>query len=310
MNNLKQIVALFIFVLLSINIQNIQGKGFDGERAFRLLEKICSFGPRVPSTPEHQKCLEFIKAEMERLGYRVYLQKFDHSPTLLKKKVTMTNIIAYTDPLSTGTIIQISSHWDTRPIAERDPDPRRRAQPILGANDGASGNAIMLEIARIAQIQKFSHHLIFVFFDGEDLGMRERPDEFCLGSRYLAENYPKFLRFDFGINLDMLGDRDLLVKIEPYSYRSAPELVEEFWDIGQKNYPAHFSHTFYKPIIDDHYPFVTKGKSYINIIDFEYKWWHTQNDTPEKCSALSLQIIGNTLVKFIRLKLKIEKNFS
>ncbi|MCD6384735.1 M28 family peptidase, partial [Candidatus Sumerlaeota bacterium] len=298
---------LILFLLVSIRVE---GGGFDGERAFRLLEKICSFGPRVPGTPAHQKCMEFIKAEMGRLGYKVYLQKFEHKPALLKKKVTMTNIIAYTEPLSTGTVIQLSSHWDTRPIAERDPEARLRTLPILGANDGASGNAVMLEFARIARTQRFSHHLIFVFFDGEDLGTRERPDEFCLGSRYLAQHFPGFLHFDFGINLDMIGDKDLLVRIEPYSYRSANTLVEEFWDIAQKNYPAHFSHTFYPPIIDDHYPFVTQGKPYINIIDFDYRWWHTQNDTPEQCSAMSLQIIGNTLLRFVQLKLKIGKNFS
>ncbi len=108
----------------------------------------------------------------------------------------------------------------------------------------------------------------------------------------------------------MVGDEDLLIKIEPYSYSAARQLVEEFWDIAQAEYPAHFSRELSPPIYDDHYPFISQGKPYINIIDFDYRWWHTQNDTVEHCSPQSLQIIGNTLVRFLYLKQKIDKNSS
>jgi Zn-dependent M28 family amino/carboxypeptidase len=117
---------------------------------------------------------------------------------------------------------------------------------------------------------------------------------------------PKFLSFDFGINLDMIGDADLEVKIEPYSYKIAKNLVDELWEIGEKHYPTHFARSFWSPILDDHYPFVTQGKPYINVIDFDYEWWHTQQDIPEHCSQFSLQVIGKTLLRFINFKLNVD----
>lgn len=302
-------VLIFIYLVLTALVQG-EATQFNAERAFKLLERICSFGPRVPGTSAHQQCLAFIKTELMNLGYTVYIQEFEAQPELIGKKVRLYNILAYSDPLSTGTIVQISSHWDTRAIAERDPNPSLRNKPIIGANDGASGNAIMLELARVIKLKGGANRVILAFFDGEDQGINQKPDTFCLGSRYLAENYPAFLRFDIGINLDMVADEDLLIKIEPYSYSAARQLVEEFWDIAQAEYPAHFSREFSPPIYDDHYPFISQGKPYINIIDFDYRWWHTQNDTVENCSPHSLQIIGNTLVRFLYLKQKIDKNSS
>lgn len=302
-------VLIFICLVLTAGVQGETAQ-FNAERAFKLLDRICSFGPRVPGTSAHQQCLNFIKSELLNLGYTVYVQEFEAQPEVIGKKVLLYNILAYSEPLSTGTIVQISSHWDTRAIAERDPYPSLRNKPIIGANDGASGNAVMLELARVVKMRGGANRVIFAFFDGEDQGINQKPDTFCLGSRYLAENYPAFLRFDIGINLDMVGDEDLLIKIEPYSYSAARQLVEEFWDIAQAEYPAHFSRELSPPIYDDHYPFISQGKPYINIIDFDYRWWHTQNDTVEHCSPQSLQIIGNTLVRFLYLKQKIDKNSS
>lgn len=303
---------LFIIVLCTITVATIHSEEtvFNSQRAFEILKSICAFGPRVPGTQGHNKTLQYLTTEMKKLGYVVYHQQFDVQPVLLKKRVTLTNIIAYTDLPTTDTVIALSSHWDTRPIAERDPNPSLRNIPILGANDGASGNAVMLEVARIAQNKGFARNLVLIFFDGEDLGTTQRLDEYCLGSRYLSRNMPEFLSFDFGINLDMVGDKDLEFRIEPFSYESAPKIVEEIWSIGEKKYPAHFSRAFWNKIIDDHYPFVTQGKPYIDIIDFDYEWWHTQQDTPEQCSERSLRVIGETIVKYLFLKLKIDKNFS
>ncbi len=301
----RRALSVVLFILL-VTTSTSNGNEFDSERAFQLLEKICEFGPRVPGSEAHSRCLKFFKDELHDLGYTVYLQEFEETPTLLKKKVMMTNLIAYHEPLSTETVILLSSHWDSRPIAEHDPSLRNRTKPIVGANDGASANAVLLELARLFNTHPYAHHLVFVFFDGEDLGTRENLHEYCLGSRYLARTTPPFLTFDFGINLDMIGDKDLLIKVEPHSYTAAADIVREFWKIGQQHYPAHFSSEFSPPILDDHYPFISQGISYINIIDFEFPYWHTQKDTPENCSAFSLKVVGDTVVKFVNFKLKIE----
>ncbi len=304
---MKKFGFLFIYIVMAslCGAFPLYAAEFNEERAFEHMRTICSFGPRVPGTAGHAQCRDYITHRMESYGYTVYHQTFNAHATLLGKNIRFTNIIAYKEPLSTGTVAVLSSHWDTRPIADHDPEPAMRTRPILGANDGASGNAVMLELARTISKQPYSHSLFFVYFDGEDLGTRSNLEEYCIGSRYLAQNPPDFFRFDFGINLDMVADENLLLKIEPYSYDAAPDIVDEVWEIGQREYPAHFSRDTWNPILDDHYPFISRGKSYINVIDFDYPWWHTMDDTLEHCSIFSIKVVGNTIFRYLGLKLNI-----
>lgn len=186
-------------------------KLFDGDRAFALLKEQCDFGPRPPGSPAHQRCLEWLSEKLRQLDLETTHQTFRAYIPLLGKSVRLTNVIAV-HQVENPRKVMLSTHWDTRPIADRERDPRRRRLPILGANDGASGVAVLLELARVFQSNPPRVGVVFVFFDGEDSG--SSMDDYCLGSRHLAANLPPEWRFEKGINVDMVGDRDLEICIE------------------------------------------------------------------------------------------------
>jgi Zn-dependent M28 family amino/carboxypeptidase len=192
----------------------------------------------------------------------------------------------------------LSAHWDTRPVADMDELRANRGKPILGANDGASGVAALLEIARVLYKQRPEKTIVFAFWDGEDLG------EFCHGSTYFAKHSReaewKRFRAKQGILLDMIGDADLELTRDLTSIEYAPQLWDEFHaaaaEIGKSEYfngPA-------MPVIDDHVPLNKAGIPTIDLIDFDYPYWHTVEDTPDKCSPASLKVIGDCVLHFIR----------
>jgi glutaminyl-peptide cyclotransferase len=279
---------------------------FNGYRAFKHLEKQCDFGPRVAGFEGHKLAAAYIQEELRSLDIPVVVQTFEQYVALLGTTRKFQNIFGTLWPEKKHKIM-LSAHWDTRPVADHDPDPTLRSQPIVGANDGASGVAVLLELARVLRQEPLDAGIIFAFFDAEDLGSASRLKDYCLGSRFLAANLPESLKFEWGINIDMVGDADLLFQKEGYSYQMARSLVDQFWQIGSEGYPSHFDQRVLSPILDDHYPFLERGYEYIDIIDFSYPYWHTHQDTADKCSPESLEVIGNTLLKFIKFKLQFNK---
>lgn len=191
----------------------------------------------------------------------------------------------------------LSAHWDTRPVADRERDPVRRRMPIVGANDGASGVAVLLELARLFRQQRPRVGVIFAFFDGEDAGTDK--GGYCLGSQYLADHLPAALRFEKGINLDMVGDRDLNIPLESYSWQLARPLALEIWKVGSLLYPEIFRAVRGREVFDDHVPFLKREIPYVNLIDFDYPYWHTLEDTEDKCSAASLERVGRVTARFV-----------
>lgn len=283
---------------------------FSGRRAYELIKKQCAFGPRAPETPGHDKCRRFIRRELESLGLKVHELPFYSHVALLGKKVRGVNIMAeYTGDNATSEILALSAHWDTRPVAEKDPDPAMRRVPIPGANDGASGTAVLLELARVVTEMGYEGRLLFIFFDLEDSGIQGNPDTWCLGSTHFAENHLDEYPIEAGINFDMIGDRDLKVQPELFMLKKAPEMTRDFFNLAEKSAPFHFSSKPLEYVItDDHTSFLKKNISYINLIDFNYPHWHTQEDTPDKCSPISLQIIGDTALKYLFNRLDILEN--
>lgn len=295
-------VFFFFFSSLTLSLQiPAAQEEFNGERAFELLERQCLFGPRVPGSPAAAKCADFIQGELTRLGIPVKRQNFKVYSKLMRSTITGTNIIGmYAGDRATSDLVALSAHWDTRPIADRDPDPVLRSKPIPGANDGASGVATLLEIARVIKKRRYPGRILFLFFDLEDAGLPGSRDQWCLGSEYFAanslENYPITL----GINFDMIGDRDLRIQPEQLTLRFAPEVAREFWNAAQKRARHIFiQNPLNQSIYDDHEPFLRRGVPYINLIDFDYPGWHTQEDTPDACSPNSLQIVGKVAVDYL-----------
>lgn len=271
---------------------------FDGQAAFRYLTAQCDFGPRIPGTSGHAKCRDFLVKILKQEKARVSRQSF---PAILgpdRKSVRASNIIARFHPNKEPRIL-LCAHWDTRPWADQDPDPLNRQQPLTGANDGASGVAVLLEIAGILSEEEPPVGVDIVLFDAEDLGESGSEEGWIQGSTYYANSLSPSDRPLFGILLDMIGDRDLQIFQESYSREYAREVVERVWETARSlNLPA-FKPSVKYSVLDDHIPFLRVGIPCIDLIDFDYPHWHTTADTPDKCSPESLAQVGKLLVALI-----------
>jgi glutaminyl-peptide cyclotransferase len=271
---------------------------FSGETAFERLKEQCAFGPRVPGTDGHRKCLEYLVAALKPLASRVEEQSFSFQDGT--RQIRMTNIIARfpgTGSEAPGSGVLLAAHWDTRPTADQDPDPAQQRRPILGANDGASGVAVLLEAAKMLKAKKPTVPVWIVLFDGEDYG--PGLDRMFLGARHFADHLPQGVPRR-GVLLDMIGDRNLEVFKEVNSSLRAGAVVDSVWATAQRlGYQAQFNPATKYTISDDHLPLLDKGIAMIDVIDFDYPPWHTQGDTVDKCSAASLQTIGDVVVAWV-----------
>jgi hypothetical protein len=267
---------------------------FDGSRAYDLLKKQVAFGPRVPGRPSHVACRDFLLQALKETTPDASLQEF--TMTLSGHRLPMANIIARWKPNDRPGVL-LSAHWDTRPTADQDPNPANRSKPIPGANDGASGVAVLVELARRFKAAPPPVPVWIVLFDGEDYG--PGIDRMFLGSRYfanhLAADTPKT-----GVLLDMIGDSDLAIPQEQNSLHVAPDVVREIYATAARlGYRQQFPGRPGEAIQDDHLPLIEKGLKVIDLIDFNYPPWHTLDDTPEHCSAKSLQAVGDVLGEWV-----------
>lgn len=273
---------------------------FDGERAFVDLVKQVEAGPRLPDHPGLDFTRNLIRTTLTENGFDVHTQPFETTSPLLMKQVKGENIFGVYPKGATVKYI-ISAHYDTRPYADMDPDPSKRMLPVPGANDGASGVAALLELSRAIPQATPPHGIALVFFDVEDHGGKGDEMGFCLGSRYFASNLPTQVQgFQHGINLDMIARDGMTLPMEGYSLSKAPRLTFDLWNAGSSLHPDVWLKTRGPSIYDDHMPFLALKMSYIDVIDFEYAPWHTTGDTPDKCSAQSLDIVGDTILQFIQ----------
>jgi hypothetical protein len=275
---------------------------FSGKRAHQYLLRQTGFGPRGPGLAGHDRCLRFLQTELGGLAESVRNQEFAHT---LKngKSILLTNVIASFNPGAAHRIL-LSAHWDTRLWADKDPDVRNHTRPIAGANDGASGVAILLEIAQQLKAHPPSTGVDMIFFDGEDLGTTGIPGSFCQGSRYFAKNKTQDYQPRFGINIDMVGDRELTIYREQNSQRLAPQVLEQVFATARRLKITQFVDAQGAEVSDDHLPLNEAGIPTINLIDFDYpdetnRYWHTMSDTPDKCSAASLEAVGTVLLDII-----------
>lgn len=270
---------------------------FDGQRAYELVEKQCAFGPRNPGSEGHRRCLAFLEAELRAAGATVRRQPFTY--TLPGgKPLAMTNLIARWNPERQNRIL-LCAHWDTRPWADLDPDSTRRNEPILGANDGASGVAVLLELARHFKANPPVLGVDIVLFDGEDLGTEEHREGFFRGAREYARSVAGTRPPRRAILLDMVGDADLFFYLEGNSVQGAPETVAWFWSAAKEVAPEYFADQVGYFVEDDHLPLIAAGIPCMNLIDFHYPPWHTHADTPDKVSPGSLQVVGDVLVHIL-----------
>jgi Zn-dependent M28 family amino/carboxypeptidase len=219
------------------------------------------------------------------------------------ERLALTNVIASFHPQATARVL-LCAHWDTRPRAEHDEDKSRRNEPILGANDGASGVAVLLEIATLLRSSPPAIGVDIVLFDGEDYGMETDHQRYLLGSRYFASQRAADYVPRFGILLDMVGDKFLDLPKEGSSIRYAPDVVTLVWNTAASLGIRQFTNEEGEEVLDDHIPLNEAGIRTIDIIDFNYpdqtnRFWHTHQDIPENCSAESLEAVGTVITQVV-----------
>ena len=292
----------YLLILLPILITSCGSKKypkFDKVEAFSYLNKQCEIGTREPGSEGIKLCREYIKDTLIKNKAVVKEQKF--TAKIRGKEVQSVNILASFNPRLSRRIL-LGAHYDTRPWADKDKNPDVHSKPIPGANDGASGVAVLLEIAEIiSQNEPQEFGVDMVFFDLEDSGSYDDDQSWCKGSQYFSENFSGD-KPEAAIIIDMIGDKDLHIPMEYFSYHNSPVLTSDIWKIANNLGFTSFQNKIGIPIYDDHYPLLEKGFNVIDIIDMDYKYWHTLQDLPKNCSSKSLFEVGQTLINYIYSK--------
>jgi Zn-dependent M28 family amino/carboxypeptidase len=296
-------IILTISTISVLSSCNNAVPNFDKGNAFRYLVEQCEFGPRNPGSNGYKQCLDYLQKTLVGFADTVLLQPFVLDDLVDKKSYDLTNIIARFK-MDEPEQLLIGAHWDTRPWADEDPVPEKRNDPIIGANDGASGVAVILELARILNASPPPIGITLVLFDGEDMGRSGTPKSYAQGSLAFAKDLP-IEKPDEAIILDMIGDAELHIPIERYSYQQNRQLVKKLWSLAKGLSLDAFESRIEYSIYDDHVPLWAEAKiPAVDIIDFNYpnsytNYWHTTQDLPEHCSAESLGQIGTLLVHYI-----------
>lgn len=272
---------------------------FSGPTAFTYIEQQLAFGPRVPNTPGHQKTGDWLLQELRARADTVVVQEFRHR-TSKGQALALRNFFARFRPEATDRILYVA-HWDTRPFADKSANLGQQRLPVPGANDGASGVAVLLGVADALKAKPPTIGVDLLFVDGEDYGDFADSTETLIGSRYFAKHLPAGYTTLFAVVFDMVGDRDLQFLEEGYSAQNAPEVVQRVWQTADRlGYRNIFVKRVTLSLTDDHVPLQQAGIRAIDVIDYDFPYHHTTEDTIDKVSAESLQIVGNVAVALIR----------
>lgn len=285
---------------------------FNSDSAYTFVGNQILFGPRVPNTEAHRACAQYLANRLEYFCDTIYLQK-----VLLTAfngdRLQAYNIIGVFNPEQTKRVL-LFAHWDSRPYSDQDLDVRNHYKPIDGADDGASGVGVLLEIARQISLKKIGIGVDIIFFDAEDYGApnfakNNMKDTYCLGSQYWAKkpHVPNY-KAEYGILLDMVGARNATFYKELHSMRNAKSIVDRVWATAQdKGFEKFFINENTGAITDDHiYVIEGRGIPCIDIINSDMATphgfgahWHTQQDKMNNISHETLEAVGQTIMKVI-----------
>jgi hypothetical protein len=306
----------------------------DGKRAFGYLQQIAAIGPRIAGSEANTRQRNLVAEHFRKLGGTIREQPFAAVHPLTGKKVTMVNLVGSWHPERTDRVL-IAAHYDTRPYPDEENDPRLRRAPFFGANDGASGVALLMEIAHHLKEFTTPWGVDLVLFDGEELlyeDERGRAGEYFLGSKAFAAAYEKFRRspssvpktrplassktkttaaplfesgtkYAYGFVLDMVGGKDMIMRMEPSSEKLAGDLLRQVWSVSKRlNPPAtSFRDEKGREVTDDHLALNAVGVPTIDLIDFEYPHWHRASDIVENCGPEGLEQVGRVVTGWLSL---------
>ena len=270
---------------------------FDAHRAFDYIRTQVDFGPRNPGSRGHAACLKWLKEQLRARAHDLSVQAFQLEDPYSEGTLSLTNLTASFHP-ERRRRIALAAHWDTRPRADREPSGAVEI-PIPGANDGGSGVAVLLEMAKILQENPLRELGVdLLFFDGEDYGREGDTAYYLLGSRHYVDAFPDY-RPEALILLDMVAGKNLSISMELNGLRSAGDLSFTVFSKAAALGLGAFVSVPGRAILDDHIPFLLNGVACVDLIDLEYRQWHTLQDDLSACSVKSLQQVGDLMVALL-----------
>ena len=290
------IPSLFLIWSISSDSSVEFSDQFDGKRALKHIENQVEFGPRILSNPEVKKqTLDYIEKHLTPLATRITRQSFSINGL---EGVNLWATFVRNQKNGNQNRLMLGAHWDTRPISEKERDHNKQSQPTLGANDGASGVAVLLELARIFALNPPPIIVDLIFFDLEDMGNIDGL-KFAIGSdQFVKKN--SFYRPSGGVILDMVCDKNLEIPKELYSKSKAKNLMDRIWRIAEKQNAEAFLKKDGTFISDDHLPFLKVGIPVVDLIHYPFpEYWHTTRDTLDKCSSDSLEAVGKVVASLV-----------
>jgi hypothetical protein len=281
----------------------------DSKRAFGYLESLCKIGSRTTGSPGMVQQQALLESHFEKLGGKIRWQVFPYKHPLHGTMVEVKNLIVEWNPDRADRVL-IASHYDTRPFPDRDLKDRQGL--FVGANDGGSSTALLMELGHAMAELRLDIGVDFVFFDAEELVYGEQRGEYFVGSTYFAQQYaaePPEHRYRAGILVDMIGDKDLQLYYDEVSFQYAPQLAREVWDIAKSMGLREFVPRVVHSVRDDHLPLNQIARiPTIDLIDFDYptaasrtrSYWHTTADTPDKCSGDSITKVAAVVLEWLK----------
>ena len=288
---------IFTVLLAACQAPPLPPQEFDGQAALRYVETQVGFGPRIPGTSGHRAMGLWLDSLLRTRADEVVIQDWEHQ-TAEGKTLPMRNLIARFRPELTERILYLA-HWDTRPRSDA-AGVADTTVPVPGANDGGSGVAVLLGVADALKLSPPDIGVDLLFVDGEDYGHFPATDV-LIGSTYYAANPVPGPRPRFAVLFDMVGDASPRFPKEGWSVIAAGSVVDRVWEIAAElGHAAIFVPQVGMEITDDHLPLQRAGFQAIDIIDLDYPYWHTPDDTPDKVSSATLQIVGDVAMAVIR----------
>jgi glutaminyl-peptide cyclotransferase len=287
-----------LFVLSGCREKPRPPREFDGQTALGYIQSQVGFGPRVPGTDAHARMANWLDSLLRQRADTVVVQEWTHK-TVAGKSLPLKNFVARFRPSAEKRILLLA-HWDSRPVADS-PQSQDSTRPVLGANDGGSGVALLLGVADVLKRAPPAIGVDLLFVDGEDYGdFTKTPNDVLIGSRYYGAHQvggPPL----YAVLFDLIGDKDLQIYQEGNSLVGAPEVVELVWETAKDlGYGGYFISSPRHTLIDDHLELQKAGIRAIDVVDFDYPAWHTTFDTIDKVSAASLQVVGDVALALIR----------
>jgi hypothetical protein len=278
--------------------------GFSADNAYNHIKSQLDFGFRIPGTPAHKQCADWLHKQLKTQCDTTYFQVGSSQNPTTGAPIPIYNIIGSINPKAEKRMI-FAAHWDSRPMADQ--DDQNSKEPILAANDGASGVGVILELARILHTEKPEWGVDFILFDAEDLGVSEIENSFCLGSQYWGKNlHTPGYKANFGVLLDMVGGKDAKFMWEANSNQYANWILVHTWQIAKElGHDNHFQLQNIGAITDDHkYVYEATNIPMIDIIQYNENtgfapYWHTHDDNLDAINKNTLQAVGNTLLNLI-----------